>query len=137
MSNICSILFCRNATDSQCSGFVIGAAEGTYCGYGKMCIEGTCVKHAYLDPPPSFSSNHLYEDKSSEKDHCLYGDYDLIQGPYYESFLQSKFGFTFPKAQVTCQEILDHAQTNLNHAASAYCEDYSFRTMCCNTCRSK
>ena len=131
MSDICHILFCKNTTDAECSGVVIGAAEGTYCGLGKICIQGKCT----TNPLQALSS--LSPHPSNPLDDCPVSENFLIASNYYERFLQRKFGFTFPKAQMTCQEILDYSKYELNQAASAYCENSNFRKTCCSTCKSK
>ena len=130
MSSICSVLFCRNTTDIQCSGVIVGAAEGTYCGKGKVCIQGQCAKNPLAELTGSSQKS------ASNRDDCLLSENVLISSVYYERFMQKKFGFTFNKAQMTCQEILDYAQNDLNHAASVYCENAKFRKICCNTCKS-
>ena len=92
-----------------------GAADGTTCASGRICIQGQCTS----------SSSALTGD-------CLFPDDVLRQG-----FSYGIFGFRLPNAVMTCQELIDYTVNTLRYSSTFLCSIPSFKNMCCNTCKSK
>lgn len=91
-----------------------GAAEGTSCGSGKMCIQGVCTNSA-IAPTGD----------------CLFAD-DLMRSNVFGNF----FGFSFPSPVMSCQELIDYSINSLKYPPGFLCQNSFFKTPCCNTCKS-
>ena len=91
-----------------------GAAEGTTCGSGKMCIQGICT-----NSPTAPTGD------------CLFPD-DVLR----QSLSYGIFGFSLPNAVMTCQEVIDYTINSLSYSSTSLCSNPSFKNMCCNTCKS-
>ena len=76
-----------------------------------MCMNGECVESSTV--PAS---------------DCPFGD-DVVVN-------QTLFEIALPSVQMTCDAVLNYV-SSLNLFALAYCASPLFRSVCCNTCKSK
>lgn len=107
---MCQLLYCRrNSTVSTCEAF-IGAADGTLCDSGKVCLNGICT--------PSLSA---------QTGTCLYGDGLIVQ---------EITGITLTSPQMKCTNFFDLI-SNSGLSISGFCADSRIGDICCQSCKSK
>ena len=107
---MCKNLFCRKSLKEPCIQMENGVKEGTTCESGKYCLQRQCI-----------------ENVQAPVGECLFGD-DLVT--------QEAIGMKLPSSQMECKDVLNHITQN-NQAATAYCSNSNFRSICCETCKSK
>jgi hypothetical protein len=117
---MCTSLACRiSDTVEQCT-FIngIGAAIGTTCEYGKICLGSVCTTDSRAPMP-------AHQDTK-----CIFGD-DIITNTISVNLL----GLQLPHAQMTCENLLSYATNEKNLFAPALCLNQYFRVQCCQTCK--
>ena len=91
-----------------------GAAEGTSCGSGKMCIQGVCTVSA----------------KAPTSD-CLFADEPV------RSVQFNIYGITLPNSIMSCNEVIEYSINTLSYTSDDLCLNSNFKARCCNSCKSK
>lgn len=71
---MCTTLYCGNKNDRLCAGKISGAAEGTQCDAGKVCISNQCV------------TSSLVSDDST----CIFGDQLIYQAYFTDAIIPNK-----------------------------------------------
>lgn len=107
---MCESLYCRNSDSEPCVKANDGVQDGSTCGSGKICSQKTCT-----------------ENPKAKVGECLFGD-DLVS--------QEAIGMNLPLPKMQCKQVLQHVE-KIGHAPTAYCTNSNFRTICCETCKSK
>ena len=108
-------MYCRpDNTVSACIALPGGAADGTTCDTGKICLNGVCIAS-------ELGSN----------DPCPFGD-----GLVTQNLLRG--GLTLPggSTQITCAAAFTLI-SQASQSVSAYCLFVDFRFACCQSCKSK
>ena len=77
-----------------------------------MCVQGECT-----------SSNLVKNDPT-----CPWGDEIIVN--------KQVIALDFGKPQMTCQQVFDYISITLKEFPVKYCSDNSFKTACCNFCKS-
>ena len=122
-AQLCTALACRLSNDVSTYHYTngIGAADGTYCDHGKICLNMECVE----SPQASLSSPI-----AQTSDDCPFGDDMVING-------QVIWDQKLPEAQMSCDQAMDFL-FSLGLFAPAYCfQNPVFKATCCQTCKSK
>jgi hypothetical protein len=93
------------------------ALDGTICGSGQMCVEGSCVASALV--PAQTSSL------------CPAGtDQDTFIYPQMVDFTSK-----LPN-RISCAQAFDIVRAN-NGSVEVYCSQPNFNAYCCQSCKSK
>ena len=88
---MCTTLYCGNKNNGLCAWKISGAAEGTQCGAGKVCISNQCVESS------------LVSDDST----CVFGD-QLIYQAYF-----TNTNLIIPNKSMDCDSYLNFYYNNI------------------------
>lgn len=107
---MCESLYCRDSDSEPCVKASDGIRDGSICASGKICLQKSCI-----------------ENDQGKVGECLLGD-DIVT--------QESIGMNLPSPKMQCKQVLKHIE-KMGQASTAYCTNSNFRSICCDTCKSK